>query len=91
MNIRKCYIQVDGVAMGSTLGPILANIFLSHNEENWLNKCSIEFKSSFYGRYVDYVFVLFESPKYAHSFLEYVSSKRQNIHFTVEQKNIRSL
>ena len=28
------YIQVDGVAMGSPLGPILANIFLSHHEEN---------------------------------------------------------
>ena len=30
---NKCYIQVDGVAMGSPLGPILDKIFLSHNEE----------------------------------------------------------
>ena len=49
----KFYIQVDGVAMGSSLGPILANIFLSHHEENWRNKCPIEFKTSFYRRYVD--------------------------------------
>ena len=36
---NKFYIQVDGVAMGSPLGLILANIFLSHHEENWLNIC----------------------------------------------------
>ena len=58
---NKFYIQVDGVAMGSPLGPILANIFLSHHEENWLNKCPIKFKPSFYRRYVDDIFLLFES------------------------------
>ena len=57
---NKFYIQVDGVALGSPLGPILANIFLSHHEENWLNKCPIEFKPSFYRRHVDDNFVLFE-------------------------------
>ena len=30
----KFYIQVDGVTIESTLGPILANIFVSHHEEN---------------------------------------------------------
>ena len=45
---NKLYIQVDGVAMGSPLGPSFANIFLSHQEENWLNKCPINFKPSFY-------------------------------------------
>ena len=45
---NKFYIQVDDVALGSPLGQILANIFLSHHEENWLNKCPIEFKPSFY-------------------------------------------
>ena len=44
---NKFYIQVDNVAMGSPLGPTLANIFLSHHEENWLNKCSIGFKINF--------------------------------------------
>ena len=28
----KMYRQVDGVAMGSPLGPVLANIFLGHCE-----------------------------------------------------------
>ena len=31
---NKFYNQVDGVAMGFPLGPILVKIFLSHNEEN---------------------------------------------------------
>ena len=57
---NKFYIQVDGVAMGSPLVPILANIFLSHYEENWLNKCPIKLKRSFYRKYVHNVFVLFE-------------------------------
>ena len=54
------YIQVDGVAMGSPLGPILANIFLSYHEEKWLNKCPLEFKPSFYRRCVNDIFVLFK-------------------------------
>ena len=33
---EKFYIQVDGVAMGYPLDPILANIFLSHHE-GWIN------------------------------------------------------
>ena len=88
---NKFYIQVHGVAMGSPLGPILANIFLSHYEENWLNKCPIEFKPSFYRRYVDDIFVLFESSESASLFREYMSSKHQNINFTVEQENVGSL
>ena len=30
------YIQVDGVAMGSPLGPTLANIFMCHFEQEFL-------------------------------------------------------
>ena len=88
---NKFYIQVDGVAMGSPLGPILANIFLSHHEENWLNKCPIKFKPSFYRRYVDDIFVLFESSESADSFREYMSSKHQNINFTIGKENVGSL
>ena len=34
----QCYDQVDGVAMGSTLGPVLAIIFMCHFEEKWVFK-----------------------------------------------------
>ena len=68
---NKFYNQVDGVAMGFPLGPILAKIFLSHHEKNWLNKCPIESKPSFYRRYVGDVFVLFESSESTDSFHKY--------------------
>ena len=58
------------------------------HEENRLNKCSIEFKSTFHGRYVDDIF---ELPEFAHSFRKYMSSKHQNINFTCEHENIGSL
>ena len=77
--------------MGFPLGPVLANIFLSHHEENSLNKYPIEFKPGFYRRYVDTIFVLFESPESAHLFREYMSSKHRDINITVEQENIGSL
>ena len=72
--------------MGSPLGPMLAKIFLSHHEENWLNKCPVEFKQSFYRVYVSDIFVLFESPESAHFFCTCMFSKHQNINFTVEQE-----
>ena len=86
---NKFYIQVDGVAIRSPLGPILANI--SYHEENWLNKCPIKFKPSFYRSFVDDIFVLFESSESANSFRKYMSSKHQNINFTVEKENVGSL
>ena len=33
----KIYDQIDGVAMGSPLAPILANLFMGHHENNCLN------------------------------------------------------
>ena len=32
------YDQIDGVAMGSPLGPVLANIFMCNFEEKWVMK-----------------------------------------------------
>ena len=33
------YKQIDGVAMGSPLGPTLGNAFLVYHEKNWLKRC----------------------------------------------------
>jgi len=32
------YDQIDGVAMGSPLGPVPANLFMAHHERNWLQQ-----------------------------------------------------
>ena len=82
---NKFYIQVDAVAKGSPLVPILTNIFLSHHEENWLNERPVKFQPIFYGNYVDDIFVLFESSESADSFRKYMSLKHQNINFIPEK------
>ena len=69
------YQQVDGLAMGSPLGPSLANGFLAHYEQIWLNDCLDEFKLVHYKRYVDDTFVLFQSPHHVEKFNEYLNNK----------------
>ena len=64
----KLYKQVEGMAMGSPLGPTFANIFMCHLEELFLNQCPVEFKPTFYRRYVDDTFVLFKSKSQAELF-----------------------
>ena len=46
----KYYKQKDGVAMGSPLGPTLANVFLCHFEEQWISDCPIDYKLLSYRR-----------------------------------------
>ena len=41
------YKHTNGVAMGSPLGPSLANAFLSYHEKNWLNNFPQGFKPAF--------------------------------------------
>ena len=53
--VGKIYKQIDGVAMGSPLGPTLANAFFCFHEQIWLD----EFKPVYYRRHVDDIFVLF--------------------------------
>src|ERR1700759_3574110 len=48
---NKLYRQIDGMSVGSPLGPLFANIFLSYYESEWVQNCPV--KSLFYKRYVD--------------------------------------
>jgi hypothetical protein len=78
------YKQVDGVAMGSPLGPLFANIFLSFHEKSWLADCPSVFKPIFYRRYVDDCFLIFTLHGHVTPFLSYLNSKHPNIQFTHE-------
>ncbi|XP_065667691.1 uncharacterized protein LOC136087983 [Hydra vulgaris] len=53
------YDQIDGVAMGSPLAPVLANLFMGHFENNWIKNCN-GVKPVFYKRYVDDIFAAFQ-------------------------------
>ena len=78
------YTQVDGVAMGSPLGPSLANAFLCHHETKWLNDCTENFKPVFYKRYEEDIFALFERPEHVKPIVDYMNSKHKNISFSFE-------
>ena len=80
-----------GVAMGSPLGPSLANAFLGHYEQVWLDDCPDAFKPVYYKRYDDDIFVLFLSPHHLDKFNEYLNTKHANIKFTSEKDVNRSL
>ena len=85
--VNKLYKQIDGVAMGSPLGPTLANAFLCHYEKTWLNECPSQFKPVVYRRYVDDVFVLFKSKEHLKHFVNYMNSKHKSIKFTFETED----
>jgi len=78
------YKQIDGVAMGSPLGPTLANIFMCFHEKRWLTNCPPDFRPSHYYRYVDDTFLLFKSQIQVQKFLQYMNSQHKNIKFTCE-------
>ena len=81
------YRQRDGVAMGSPLGPALANAFLCHHEEYWLENCPLAFAPIFYARYVDDIFVLLKSREHVERLAHYLSSQHPNINFTFEMED----
>ena len=78
------YTQVDDVAMGSPLGPSLANAFLCHYETKWLNDCLEKFKPVFYKSYEHDICILFKRPEYVKPFVHYMNSKHKSIKFSFE-------
>ena len=58
----KFYNEIDGIAMGSPLGPVLASIFMGFYESKWLNEYNLK-KPKFYLRYVDDILAAFDNEK----------------------------
>ena len=85
------YKQVDGMAMGSPLGPTFANIFMCAFEEQLLDNCPLSFYPLFYRRYVDDTFALFRTQDAANSFKELANVKHPNIKFTIEHEQDNKL
>ena len=86
------YDQIDGVAMGSPLGPTLANLFMGHHEKNWLdqfpkNKGTV----IFYRRYIDDIFAVFNSAEEANEFLGFLNTRHSSIKFTCEHNELSSM
>ena len=85
------YQQVDGVAMGSPLGPLFSNIFLSLHEGCWLDNCPTSFKPLFYHHYVDDCFLIFQSADHIPQFRSYFNQQHPNINFTCEVESNSTL
>ena len=79
---NEYYSQLDGVAMGSPLGPTLANVFLCHFEKQWLSDCPQDFCPNICRRYVDDISVTFNTYEQLKKFVEYMNTKHPNIKFT---------
>ena len=75
----KIYIQIDGVAMGLPLGPVLANIFMISLEEAILR--SIKKQVAHWKRYIDDTHAYID-PSKIEFVLEKLSSYYPNIQFT---------
>ena len=78
-----CYDQIDGVAIKSPLAPVLANPFMDHYEKEWLSNYD-GVSLSYYTRYVDDIFPVFNSHDEAKRFFSYLNSRHPNVKFTIE-------
>ena len=85
----EVYYQHDGVAMGNSLGPILADIFMCHLEETSI--LTSDLSPEFYRRYVDDTFCLFSNKEDAIKFLDYINTIHPSIKFDMELENNNKL
>ena len=80
------YDQVmNGVAMRFPLAPVLANLFMGHHENIWLDQYGYS-EVLFYRRYVDDTFCLFHSERDATLFFNYIDKQHPTIRFTMERE-----
>ena len=78
------YIQIDDVAMGSPIAPMLADIFISKLEEK-LYRFTIN-KPRIWYRYVDDILCIFNNRQNLTDFLSRINKWHPNIHFTIERE-----
>lgn len=77
------YCQIDGVTMGSPLGPTLANFFMANFEVKFMNEKALH-TPKLYLRYVDDIFCVFGSMEYLLTFFDCLNELHKNLKFTHE-------
>ena len=66
----KFYNQIDRVAMGSPLAPVLANIFMGFHKSKWLNEYNLN-KPLFDLKYVDDILASLDNDQDSLTFLNF--------------------
>ena len=77
------YRQEEGLAMGSPLSPVLANIYMEYVEDMALGSTSL--KPSMWLRYVNDTFILWPHQEDVQILLGHVNSIRPSMEFTMEK------
>ena len=80
--------QIDGVAMGSPLGPALANIFVGYQEAKLFN---ITKRPLVYFWYIDDTFAVFNNEEDCNTFFIHLNSLNPSLRFTYEKESNHSL
>ena len=84
------YEQLEGVAMGSSLSPMVANFFMERFENDALR--SATYKPFVWLRYIDITFVIWSHGREKlERFLNHINSIHPYIQFTMETENNRKL
>jgi hypothetical protein len=78
---NQYYRQIDGISMGSPLGPLLADIFMSHIENSVIGTAE---PSLVYNRYVDDILVFASSAAQSKELFESLNCVHPNISLTYE-------
>ena len=68
--------------MGSSLAPVLANVFMRFYESKWLNEYNLN-KPKFYLRCDDEILIAFGNE---HDSLNFLNDRHPNIKFTIEKE-----
>ena len=74
------------MAMGSPPGPLFADFFLGFLEQKCFAECN-NVKPTFYVRYVDDTFVLFNDRSHIEQFVAYINTLHKNLKFKYEIEN----
>ena len=85
---EEMYKQIDGVAMGSPLGPVIANIFMVHLETHLIPQMGDKVAS--WGRYVDDTFT-FVKANCIDDIIRELNGFHRDIQFTYEVEKERSI
>lgn len=85
---NKFYIQEDGLAMGSSLAGLLANIYINYLENRFFrSQTHLRDKLLYYKRYVDDTLILFDgTTKEIDNLAVELNKMHPKIHFTVEHE-----